>query len=430
MTLRNSRSNGGRRSRSAWRRSSSTICARRDCTGARRTRWPRPNSPIRGSSRRRWPVSRAGRCSAIAISSGSATSPDWPPMRKGAKAVYCVQHDYRPKEKTKMDGAVQTVYPRKNWSSLMLFNCDHPSVRALTLDVVNRESGAYLHRMQWVADEDIGELPVEWNWLEGWNEKPASGTPNAVHFTRGGPWFRAVAECRLRRPLVRGARRHARAQQSLSAAMADTADALYRDALAACEQGRVEDGVAILHKARRAGPGSGAHPRAARPGADPSRAQRGGAGEFRSRARARPGDGQLARQPRRRPGRAQPARGGRQELRPRARAQAGHRSTTGAIAAPCCTISAAMTRPPRALAAPLPGAGLRAGALQSRQCAAALNRYEPAIASLDRAIALAPDLPTPTTIAPMCSTGSAGLPMRWRPSTARSRSSPHIAPRS
>ena len=105
------------------------------------------------------------------------------------KAVYCVQHDYVPKETTKMDGAVQTVYPRKNWSSLMLFNCDHPSVRSLTLDVVNRESGAYLHRMQWVADDDIGALPVEWNWLEGWNEKPAGGTPNAVHFTRGGPWF-------------------------------------------------------------------------------------------------------------------------------------------------------------------------------------------------------------------------------------------------
>jgi hypothetical protein len=108
---------------------------------------------------------------------------------KVPKAVYCVQHDYRPKETTKMDGAVQTTYPRKNWSSLMLFNCDHPSVRSLTPELVNRESGAYLHRMQWVADEDIGALPVEWNWLEGWNEKPKQGTPKAVHFTRGGPWF-------------------------------------------------------------------------------------------------------------------------------------------------------------------------------------------------------------------------------------------------
>ncbi len=105
------------------------------------------------------------------------------------KAVHCVQHDYTPKEATKMDGAVQTVYPRKNWSSLMLFNCDHPSVRKLTPDVVNRETGAYLHRMQWAADDEIGSLPVEWNWLEGWNQKPAQGTPKAVHFTRGGPWF-------------------------------------------------------------------------------------------------------------------------------------------------------------------------------------------------------------------------------------------------
>lgn len=105
------------------------------------------------------------------------------------KAVYCVQHDYTPKETTKMDGAVQTTYPRKNWSSLMLFNCDHPAVRSLTPEVVNKESGAYLHRMQWVADDQIGALPVEWNWLEGWNEKPKSGTPKAVHFTRGGPWF-------------------------------------------------------------------------------------------------------------------------------------------------------------------------------------------------------------------------------------------------
>jgi hypothetical protein len=105
------------------------------------------------------------------------------------KAVYCVQHDYRPKETVKMDGAVQTVYPRKNWSSLMLFNCAHPAVRKLTPELVNRESGAYLHRMQWVADGDMGALPTEWNWLEGWNEKPAQGTPKAVHFTRGGPWF-------------------------------------------------------------------------------------------------------------------------------------------------------------------------------------------------------------------------------------------------
>lgn len=105
------------------------------------------------------------------------------------KAVYCVHHDYQPKETTKMDGKPQTVYPRKNWSSFMLFNCGHPSTRKLTPDVINRETGAYLHRMQWATDNEIGEIPYTWNFLEGGYDKLPDGIPNAVHFTRGGPWF-------------------------------------------------------------------------------------------------------------------------------------------------------------------------------------------------------------------------------------------------
>jgi hypothetical protein len=104
-------------------------------------------------------------------------------------AVCCVKHDYTPKDSVKMDGQVQTVYPRKNWSSMMMFNCAHPSVKQLTVEKVNSESGAYLHRMQWAKDDEIGGLPTEWNWLEGWNEKPETGFPSVVHYTRGGPWF-------------------------------------------------------------------------------------------------------------------------------------------------------------------------------------------------------------------------------------------------
>lgn len=110
--------------------------------------------------------------------------------RNDEHAVACVQHDYQPKDDVKMDGKVQTTYPRKNWSSFMLFNCAHPSTRQLTPERINRESGAYLHRMQWADDSQIGSIPVSWNWLEGWNDKPAEGRPNAVHFTRGGPWFK------------------------------------------------------------------------------------------------------------------------------------------------------------------------------------------------------------------------------------------------
>jgi lipopolysaccharide biosynthesis glycosyltransferase len=107
----------------------------------------------------------------------------------GSCAVWCVKHDYRPKDNVKMDGVVQTSYPRKNWSSLMLFDCEHISTKRLTVDVVNKETPAFLHRMNWAEDGEIGELSTTWNWLEGWNEKPAAGTPKAIHFTRGGPWF-------------------------------------------------------------------------------------------------------------------------------------------------------------------------------------------------------------------------------------------------
>ena len=104
-------------------------------------------------------------------------------------AVCCVKHDYSPKDSIKMDGQVQSNYPRKNWSSMMMFNCEHPSAKKLTVETVNSETGAYLHRMQWAKDSEIGDIPNDWNWLEGWNEKPKEGYPSAVHYTRGGPWF-------------------------------------------------------------------------------------------------------------------------------------------------------------------------------------------------------------------------------------------------
>jgi len=104
-------------------------------------------------------------------------------------ALMCVHHDYRPSETVKMDGAAQSVYPRKNWSSLVLWNCGHPANRVLTPELVNRESGQYLHRFQWLGDDQIGQIPTEWNWLEGWYPLPKSGAPKGIHYTRGGPWF-------------------------------------------------------------------------------------------------------------------------------------------------------------------------------------------------------------------------------------------------
>lgn len=105
-------------------------------------------------------------------------------------AIMCTKHDYRPTETVKMDGQTQTRYPRKNWSSMVLYNCGHPANAALTPKIVNEKSGAFLHRFQWLDDDQIGAIPESWNWLEGWSRKPLFGTPHAVHYTRGGPWFK------------------------------------------------------------------------------------------------------------------------------------------------------------------------------------------------------------------------------------------------
>lgn len=113
-------------------------------------------------------------------------------------AVMCVQHDYAPRETTKMDGKVQTVYPRKNWSSMVLYNCSHPKNKLLTPDLVNRESGAFLHRFQWLEDDEIGSIPFVWNFLVGHNqvdENDPSTIPKAIHYTSGGPWFEAYKKC-------------------------------------------------------------------------------------------------------------------------------------------------------------------------------------------------------------------------------------------
>jgi hypothetical protein len=81
-----------------------------------------------------------------------------------------------------MDGRVQTVYPRKNWSSLMLMNCAR--LQLWTKQVVETQSGAYLHRFQDIDDDLIGEIPDTWNTLDWMDERT-----KLIHYTSGGPWF-------------------------------------------------------------------------------------------------------------------------------------------------------------------------------------------------------------------------------------------------
>jgi hypothetical protein len=104
--------------------------------------------------------------------------------------LYCVKHDYAPENKIKMDGRKQEHYRRKNWSSLILWNCGHQLNKKLTPLEVNTQTGGWLHGFEWLPDKeaDIGTIHQEWNWLDG--HSPEEIEAKNVHFTTGGPWFK------------------------------------------------------------------------------------------------------------------------------------------------------------------------------------------------------------------------------------------------
>lgn len=115
-------------------------------------------------------------------------------MRDPVKtAVMVVKHEYRTKAPVKYLGAKNENYPRKNWSSLILWNCSHYSNRRLTPEFVAKQSGAYLHRFKWLSDDQIGEIPIEWNYLA--EEYQHKDDVSLVHYTLGTPCFRDYEKC-------------------------------------------------------------------------------------------------------------------------------------------------------------------------------------------------------------------------------------------
>jgi len=104
-------------------------------------------------------------------------------------AIRCVHHRYEHGGhlQTKLYGCPQTSYSRKNWSSVVLWNCGHPAHKNFTVDDVNTKEGTWLHNFSWLPDDQIGELPEQWNWLDGHSDPEIE--PINVHFTSGGPWF-------------------------------------------------------------------------------------------------------------------------------------------------------------------------------------------------------------------------------------------------
>ena len=109
-------------------------------------------------------------------------------LRDESKALLVVKHDYQTKSRKKYLGNKNENYPRKNWSSVILWNCSHPKHKILTPDFISKQTGAYLHRFSWLEDNEIGELPKEWNWLA--IEYPENNNAKLIHYTLGTPCFK------------------------------------------------------------------------------------------------------------------------------------------------------------------------------------------------------------------------------------------------
>ncbi len=110
-------------------------------------------------------------------------------QRDNKYTLMCVKHDYKPLEKTKFLGEKQTIYPKKNWSSLMLFNCS--KCKKLTPNYINKASGLTLHRFLWIEEEkNIGDIDISWNFLVDFNNSSEVRKINNLHWTEGGPWFK------------------------------------------------------------------------------------------------------------------------------------------------------------------------------------------------------------------------------------------------
>ena len=102
------------------------------------------------------------------------------------KSIMCCKHDYVPKQNVKFRGAKNEPFPKKNWSSFMLMN--NQRCKMLTKEYVETASGLELHQFKWTHEENVGELPLEWNWLVG--EYDYNKNAKNVHWTLGGPYFK------------------------------------------------------------------------------------------------------------------------------------------------------------------------------------------------------------------------------------------------
>jgi len=112
-------------------------------------------------------------------------------LRNSTFDVQVVKHDYKTKMPVKYLGSKNEDYPRKNWSSVILWNCNSFPNRILTPEYIMQATGKELHRFTWLDDSRIGELPKEWNWLP--DEYGANPDAKLLHYTLGAPSFHEFA---------------------------------------------------------------------------------------------------------------------------------------------------------------------------------------------------------------------------------------------
>lgn len=106
-------------------------------------------------------------------------------------AVGVAAHDEAkyPASAYKMVNQWQDSYPRKNQSSVMLFNCNHPANRRLSLRDVNERRAVDLHNFYWLnVHHELGYLHPRWNWLV--DVEPQPEHIGIAHLTLGGPWIK------------------------------------------------------------------------------------------------------------------------------------------------------------------------------------------------------------------------------------------------
>jgi hypothetical protein len=107
--------------------------------------------------------------------------------------VAVAKHDYKTKHPTKYLGYRNDDYPRKNWSSVMVWDCGYYPNKVLTPEFVASKSGAYLHRLSWLRDDQIAEIPASWNRLV--MEQDVQPHDELLHYTIGIPAFQEYADC-------------------------------------------------------------------------------------------------------------------------------------------------------------------------------------------------------------------------------------------